>query len=141
MSIGENWRQISPGNVSGGAGGANGLADSKFAQSNAADQLSGNGEGRTFSQYMFGEDGFEFTDVLDVINPLQHIPGVGMIYRSLTGDEIGNGARVAGGGLFGGVFGLAGAAIDAVVDAVTGDDTGSHVMAFVEDSFGGSGIN
>lgn len=48
MSIGENWRQISPGNVSGGAGGANGLADSKFAQSNAADQLSGNGEGRTF---------------------------------------------------------------------------------------------
>lgn len=90
---------------------------------------------------MFGEDGFEFTDVLDVINPLQHIPGVGMIYRSLTGDEIGNGARVAGGGLFGGVFGLAGAAIDAVVDAVTGDDTGSHVMAFVEDSFGGSGID
>lgn len=141
MSIGENWRQISPGNVTGGAGGANGLADSKFAQSNAADQLSGNGEGRTFSQYMFGEDGFEFTDVLDVINPLQHIPGVGMIYRSLTGDEIGNGARVAGGGLFGGVFGLAGAAIDAVVDAVTGDDTGSHVMAFVEDSFGGSGID
>ncbi|NIY75112.1 hypothetical protein HED22_05595 [Thalassospira sp. HF15] len=141
MSIGENWRQISPGTITGGAGGTGGVADSKFAQSNAADQLSGNGEGRTFSQYMFGEDGFEFTDVLDVINPLQHIPGVGMIYRSLTGDEIGNGARVAGGGLFGGVFGLAGAAIDAVVDAVTGDDTGSHVMAFVEDSFGGSGID
>ncbi|WP_052657690.1 hypothetical protein [Thalassospira sp. HJ] len=141
MSIGENWRQISPGSITGGTGSAGGAADNKFAQSNAADALSGNGEGRTFSQYMFGEDGFEFTDILDVINPLQHIPGVGMIYRSLTGDEIGNGARVAGGGLFGGVFGLAGAAIDAVVDAVTGDDTGSHVMAFVEDSFGGSGID
>lgn len=142
MSIGENWRQISPGTVSGGGvGGTGGAADSKFAQTNAADQLSGNGEGRTFSQYMFGEDGFEFTDVLDVINPLQHIPGVGMIYRSLTGDEIGNGARVAGGGLFGGVFGLAGAAIDAVVDAVTGEDTGSHVVAFVENSFGGSSID
>ncbi|WP_417835484.1 hypothetical protein [Thalassospira tepidiphila] len=144
MSIGENWRQISPGSLSGGAGGAggtNGAANGKFAQSNAADQLSGTSEGRTFSQYMFGEDGFEFTDFLDVINPLQHIPGVGMIYRSLTGDEIGNGARVAGGGLFGGVFGLAGAAIDAVVDAVTGDDTGTHFMAMVEDGFGGSGID
>ena len=134
MSIGANWRQISPGSVPGTAGD---LAGNKFAQSNAADQISENAEGRTFSEYMFGEDGFEFTDFLDVINPLQHIPGVGMIYRSLTGDELGNGARVVGGGLFGGVFGLAGAAIDAVVDAVTGDDTGSHIMAFVEDGFGG----
>ncbi|WP_052066029.1 hypothetical protein [Thalassospira australica] len=138
MSIGENWRQISPGNVSSAA---SDVANNKFAQSNAADALSENAQGRTFSQYMFGEDGFEFTDFLDVVNPLQHIPGVGMVYRSLTGDELGNGARVVGGGLFGGVFGLAGAAIDAVVDAVTGDDTGSHVMAFVEDSFGGSGID
>lgn len=134
MSIGANWRQISPGSVPGTAGD---VAGNKFAQSNAADQLSENAEGRTFSEYMFGEDGFEFTDFLDVINPLQHIPGVGMIYRSLTGDELGNGARVVGGGLFGGVFGLAGAAIDAVVDAVTGDDTGTHIMAFVEDGFGG----
>lgn len=148
MSIGENWRQISPGSLSGsagGAGGTNGAANGKFAQSGAVDQLSGDGDGdgdgRTFSQYMFGEDGFEFTDFLDVINPLQHIPGVGMIYRSMTGDEIGNGARVAGGGLFGGVFGLAGAAIDAVVDAVTGDDTGTHFMAMVADGFGGSGID
>lgn len=134
MSIGANWRQISPGSVPGTAGD---VAGNKFAQSNAADQLSENAEGRTFSEFMFGEDGFEFTDFLDVINPLQHIPGVGMIYRSLTGDELGNGARVVGGGLFGGVFGLAGAAIDAVVDAVTGEDTGAHIMAFVEDGFGG----
>ncbi|MEQ8284220.1 hypothetical protein [Thalassospira sp.] len=135
MSIGANWRQISPGSVPGVAGD---IASDKFAQSNVADQLSDSTEGRSFSDYMFGEDGFEFTDFLDVINPLQHIPGVGMVYRSLTGDELGNGARVVGGGLFGGVFGLAGAAIDAVVDAVTGEDTGAHVMAFVEDSFNGS---
>jgi len=135
MSIGANWRQISPGSVPGAAGD---VASNKFAQSNAADQLSDSAEGRSFSEYMFGEDGFEFTDFLDVVNPLQHIPVVGMVYRSLTGDELGNGARVVGGGLFGGVFGLAGAAIDAVVDAVTGEDTGAHVMAFVEDSFDGS---
>ncbi len=135
MSIGANWRQISPGSIPGVAGD---VASDKFAQSNVADQLSDSTEGRSFSDYMFGDDGFEFTDFLDVINPLQHIPGVGMVYRSLTGDELGNGARVVGGGLFGGVFGLAGAAIDAVVDAVTGEDTGAHVMAFVEDSFNGS---
>ncbi len=137
MSIGANWRQISPGAVPG----ASEATGNKFAQSNAADQLSDASEGRSFSEYMFGKDGFDFTDVLDVINPLQHIPGVGMIYRSLTGDELGNGARVVGGGLFGGVFGLAGAAIDAVVDAVTGEDTGAHVMAFVEEGFGGGSID
>ena len=136
MSIGADWRQNSPGSV---AGLTKDVANNKFANSGPGEQLvDGAQEGRDFSEYMFGEDGFEFSDVLDVINPLQHIPGVGMLYRSLTGDELGNGARVVGGGLFGGVFGLAGAAIDAVVDAVSGEDTGAHVMAFLEDSFNGA---
>lgn len=130
MSIGADWRQISPGN---GASIANGAAGSGSAGSGAVEQLvDGAEEGRSFSEYMFGKDGFEFTDFLDVINPLQHIPGVGMVYRSITGDELGNGARVVGGGVFGGVFGLAGAAVDAVVDLATGEDTGSHIMAMFE---------
>ncbi|MCC9621177.1 hypothetical protein LPB41_05680 [Thalassospira sp. MA62] len=135
MSIGADWRQFSPGDMTGSVSTG---APNKGAQPNGADQLSETTESRSFSEYMFGKDGFEFTDLLDVINPLQHIPGVGMIYRELTGDEIGNGARVVGGGLFGGIIGLAGAAIDAVVDATTGEDTGSHVMAFLEDSFEGT---
>ena len=45
----------------------------------------------------FGADGLTFGDVLDVINPLQHIPVVSTIYRAITGDEISPGARVAGG--------------------------------------------
>ncbi|HBN49415.1 MAG TPA: hypothetical protein DD465_09550, partial [Thalassospira sp.] len=77
MSIGADWRQISPGN---GASIANGAAGSGSAGSSAAEQLvDGVEEGRSFSEYMFGKDGFEFTDFLDVINPLQHIPGVGMV--------------------------------------------------------------
>ncbi|MFC4237641.1 hypothetical protein ACFOY8_20730 [Thalassospira xianhensis] len=131
MSIGADWRQISPGN---GASIASGTAGSASAGSSAAKQLvDGEPQERSFSEYVFGDDGFEFTDFLDVINPLQHIPGVGMIYRSITGDELGNGARVVGGGLFGGIFGLAGAAVDAVVDLTTGEDTGSHIMAMFED--------
>ena len=37
---------------------------------------------------LFGNDGFTFSDLMDIINPLQHIPVVSSIYRSLSGDEI-----------------------------------------------------
>jgi hypothetical protein len=36
----------------------------------------------------FGEDGFGFDDFLDIINPLQHLPPISLVYRELTGDEI-----------------------------------------------------
>ena len=36
----------------------------------------------------FGKDGFTFLDFLDVINPLQHIPIISSVYRSITNDSI-----------------------------------------------------
>lgn len=72
--------------------------------------------------------GFSFADLIDVINPLQHIPIVSSIYRRLTGDEMNAPARIAGGALFGGVIGLAVSVADTVVDKLTGSDTGDHVM-------------
>ena len=45
---------------------------------------------------LFGQDGFTFFDFLDIINPLQHIPVISTIYRSLTGDKIDPGSRIAG---------------------------------------------
>ena len=36
----------------------------------------------------WGEDGLQFGDVLDSINPLQHIPLVSSLYREITGDQI-----------------------------------------------------
>ncbi|MDP2699224.1 hypothetical protein [Thalassospira sp.] len=133
MSIGADWRQISPSvNASVSAPAVAATSNTASATGPDASSNADEAEGRSFSEVLFGEDGFEFTDMLDVINPLQHIPIVGMLYRSITGDELGNGARVAGGTLFGGIFGLAGAAIDAVVDMTTGQDTGSHVMAVFE---------
>jgi hypothetical protein len=78
---------------------------------------------------LFGEDGFTFGDILDIINPLQHIPIVGTIYRALTGDEISAGARVAGGTLYGGPIGAAVATANAVLDETTGKDAGEYVMA------------
>ena len=54
---------------------------------------------------LFGEEGLSFRDVLDLVNPLQHIPLVGNLYRKLTGDTIDPAIRVAGGALFGGPLG------------------------------------
>lgn len=56
---------------------------------------------------LFGDDGLSFKDVLDLVNPLQHIPVVGDLYRKLTGDTIDPAIRVAGGALFGGPLGAA----------------------------------
>lgn len=76
---------------------------------------------------LFGEDGFDFDDVLDVINPLQHIPIISTLYRAATGDTIAAGPRMAGGALFGGVFGFMSAAVNAAIEEETGHDIGDHV--------------
>ncbi|RAU23746.1 hypothetical protein CU669_01205 [Paramagnetospirillum kuznetsovii] len=85
--------------------------------------------------HMFGadDDSPSFEDFLDVINPLQHIPIVNDIYRELTGDKIGVGARLAGGALFGGPIGLIGAALNATLEEATGKDAGGHLIALFKD--------
>lgn len=40
--------------------------------------------------------GTAFNEVLDAVNPLQQIPGVGQAYRGMTGDKISVGAQLAG---------------------------------------------
>lgn len=69
--------------------------------------------------------------VIDVINPLQHIPIVSTIYRELTGDEISPAARLAGDALYGGPIGAAVAMADIVIEDGTGKDLGGNVMAMV----------
>lgn len=83
------------------------------------------------------EDSFDFWDFLDIINPLQHIPIVNVLYREITGDEIGAAAKLIGGGLYGlGLLGggwvsMASSALDFAVEGATGDDIAGHVMDFV----------
>jgi len=92
----------------------------------------------TQAQASQDEDGFGFLDLLDAVNPLQHIPIVSSIYREVTGDEIGNPARIAGGFLFGGVIGLVSSIANAVIDETTGKDIGDHLMALVGDADDGT---
>lgn len=81
---------------------------------------------------LFGADGFTFGDLVDVINPLQHIPIVSTIYRHFTGDKIATGPRVAGDGLFGGVVGLVSGLVNVAIEQGTGKDLGDHVMALLD---------
>jgi hypothetical protein len=56
-------------------------------------------------------DQIGIADLVDVINPLQHLPLIGHVYRELTGDTIKPAARLAGGAAFGGPLGLLGAGV------------------------------
>lgn len=77
-----------------------GIAALIASQNNAASE-------KTETNTLFGEDGFSFGDILDIVNPLQHIPIVNSIYRKITGDTIAPVMQVAGGALFGGPLGAA----------------------------------
>ena len=74
------------------------------------------------------DDGFGFDDFLDIINPLQHIPLVGTLYRSITGDEIDAPARLAGGALFGGLFGFLGSAGTMAFEGISGESVDGLLM-------------
>jgi len=72
-------------------------------------------------------------DFLDMINPLQHIPGIAQIYRAVTGDEINGAASLLGalplGPLSG--LGLVASVADLAVKDTTGEDMGSNLLAMV----------
>lgn len=89
-------------------------------------------------QFWSTEDGPTFAEFLDIINPLQHIPIVSTIYRAITGDDIGTGARVAGGMLFGGPIGALVSGITAVFEEASGGDIGEHIAEFINDFGGGT---
>lgn len=64
-------------------------------------------------------------DVLRGLNPLQHVPVVGMIYRAATGEQIPSPMRVLGAGILGGPLGMLGAAFMGLLEELIrmGPDT------------------
>ena len=67
--------------------------------------------------------------IIDIFNPLQHIPVIGALYRHITGDEINSVARLAGDTLYGGPLGSAVAVADIVCEKTTGKDIGETMIA------------
>lgn len=80
------------------------------------------------SNQFWGPEGFNFKDLLDVVNPLQQLPVISTVYRAVTGDTISTGARLAGGALLGGPVGFASALLNVIVEGQTGEDIGSNIL-------------
>lgn len=76
-------------------------------------------------------DDLSFGDVLDIVNPLQHIPGVNMAYRALTGDQMEAPARILGGMIYGGPVGFVSGIANSLLEEGTGRDIGETVIAQV----------
>ena len=73
--------------------------------------------------------GFSFHDFLSIINPLQHLPVIGTLYRAITGDKIGVPEKIAGDALYGGLWGAVSGVADAAFQKITGKDFGETVLA------------
>lgn len=73
---------------------------------------------------------FGFGDLVDMVNPLQHLPLVNSLYREMTGDEIKPISKIIGGAVYGGGIGAGSAVIDTVVEAETGKDITQNLLAF-----------
>ncbi len=71
---------------------------------------------------------FSFDDLLDLVNPLQHIPVVSAFYRDITGDQISAPAKIFGGALFGGPLGFVSSIVETVVSEIAGNDIGETLI-------------
>ena len=72
---------------------------------------------------------FGFGDLVDIVNPLQHIPVLSTLYRNVTGDEIRSSGRVLGGAIFGGPLGAGGSLMNVVVKDSTGKDISDMALS------------
>lgn len=76
-------------------------------------------------------DEYTFADVIDIINPLHHLPVIGTLYRKLSGDTIKPMANIIGGAVFGGPVGAIGSTINVVAKSTTGKDIAENALALV----------
>jgi hypothetical protein len=77
-----------------------------------------------------------FHHLLDVINPLQHLPIIGTLYRAITGEHIGPVEKVMGDTLYGGLWGAASSVADLAFEGVTGKSLEDTVLGWFSHSSG-----
>jgi hypothetical protein len=76
-------------------------------------------------------EGF-FGHILDIINPLQHLPVVGTVYRAITGNHIGAVEKIAGDTLYGGLWGAVTSVADVAFEGLTGKSVEDTVLAWLK---------
>jgi hypothetical protein len=84
--------------------------------------------------HTLADEPFGFGDVVDIVNPLHHIPLVGMLYRSLSGDQIRPSSQIIGGAVFGGAMGAASGIANVIMTEETGKDIAGNVLAVISPS-------
>ena len=73
-----------------------------------------------------------FDDILDIVNPLQHLPVISTIYRAVTGDKIKPAMQIMGDLAYGGPEGFVLSCFQVLFSQISGEDLGSHILSFVE---------
>jgi hypothetical protein len=81
-----------------------------------------------------------FHDLISVVNPLQHFPVVGTLYRALTHDTIKTPEKIAGDTLYGGLWGLVSSVADTAFEKITGHNFGDTVLAFLTGHHGQTAV-
>jgi hypothetical protein len=75
------------------------------------------------------QEGF-FHHLLDVVNPLQHLPLVGTLYRAITGDHLGPVEKIMGDTLYGGLWGAVSSVADVAFEGLTGKSMEDTVLGW-----------
>lgn len=75
-----------------------------------------------------GDEDF-FHRLLDIVNPLQHLPLIGTLYRAVSGDQIGTVEKIAGDALYGGLWGAVCSLADAGFESLTGKSLEDSALA------------
>ncbi|HEY1877520.1 MAG TPA: hypothetical protein VGG66_08615 [Rhizomicrobium sp.] len=81
------------------------------------------------------DEGF-FHHLLDVVNPLQHLPVIATIYRAITGEHIGAVERIAGDTLYGGLWGAVSSVADVAFEGITGKSVEDTVLSWFKSDTG-----
>lgn len=90
-----------------------------------------NSDAKSLERLTFGDNGLELNDGFDIINVLNHIPGVSAVYQEASGQEqVSALSKLAGGFLYGGALGMAFAGLDLAVDSYSGSSLNEKIANF-----------
>lgn len=77
------------------------------------------------------DGGFSVSDLLDIVNPLHHIPVVKQVYSAVTGDEIRPELSLIGGALYGGAVGALMPLANLISEEETGESLGEKAFSML----------
>jgi hypothetical protein len=77
-----------------------------------------------------------FHHLWDVVNPLQHLPVIGTIYRAITGEHLDPVEKIAGDTLYGGLWGAVTSIADVAFESITGKSFEDTALALFKGDHG-----